>query len=297
MVDQLRCLGILATCEVLKAGMPTRVTYKELQSALKGLPKDTLDLFVGQPEEVLIAASMWAFEVPADAYQLGRTRVFFKAGEISRVEQILKSDLDGPSGAAINDRMRLALERRQKALEAVQGVEVLMERAGPGVEAANQVLEDVDNASRQVNRDFATASEELNKAQAAASRGGKDVAEATSNVSKLKSNPRVSALQSGETGDEEAAAVAEAALAKAEAAVESATTVTASMGEEHDVGGLRKEYGVLHGAARELASDTRSIVGDITTAFARVKLLHREASDGAKRCLLDYTLQVCLMSY
>jgi len=77
-VDQLRCLGILATCEVLKAGMPTRVTYKELRGALAGLPKQTLGLFEGQPEEVLIAASMWAFEVPADAYQLGRTRVFFK---------------------------------------------------------------------------------------------------------------------------------------------------------------------------------------------------------------------------
>jgi myosin heavy subunit len=97
-VDQLRCLGILATCEVLKAGMPTRVTYKELRAALAGLPRDTLGLFADQPEEVLIAASMWAFEVPADAYQLGRTRVFFKAGEISRVEAILKTDLNGPAG-------------------------------------------------------------------------------------------------------------------------------------------------------------------------------------------------------
>lgn len=52
MVEQLRCLGILATCEVLKAGMPTRVTYKELRAALAGLPRDTQDLFAGQPEEV-----------------------------------------------------------------------------------------------------------------------------------------------------------------------------------------------------------------------------------------------------
>ena len=33
---------------------------------------------------------MTAFDVPAAAYQLGRTRVFFKAGEIGRVETILK---------------------------------------------------------------------------------------------------------------------------------------------------------------------------------------------------------------
>lgn len=30
-VDQLQCLGILQTCEVLKVGMPTRVTYTELK--------------------------------------------------------------------------------------------------------------------------------------------------------------------------------------------------------------------------------------------------------------------------
>lgn len=30
-VGQLQCLGILQTCEVLKVGMPTRVTYTELK--------------------------------------------------------------------------------------------------------------------------------------------------------------------------------------------------------------------------------------------------------------------------
>ncbi|CAM9951632.1 unnamed protein product, partial [Laminaria digitata] len=29
-VEQLQCLGILQTCEVLKVGMPTRVTYTDL---------------------------------------------------------------------------------------------------------------------------------------------------------------------------------------------------------------------------------------------------------------------------
>ena len=125
-VDQLRCLGILATCEVLKAGMPTRVTYQELRTALANLPRSTLDLFTGQPEEVMIAASMWAFEVPADAYQLGRTRVFFKAGEISRVERMIKVDLSGDAGKHINERMQIALERRRQALEAVRGVDVIM---------------------------------------------------------------------------------------------------------------------------------------------------------------------------
>lgn len=71
---------------------------------------------------------MWAFEVPAEAYQLGRTRVFFKAGEISRVEAILRTDLSGEAGVEIDARMREALDRRRQALEAVDAVQVLLER-------------------------------------------------------------------------------------------------------------------------------------------------------------------------
>ena len=57
---------------------------------------------------------MWAFEIPADAFQLGRTRVFFKAGEISRVEAILRVDLSGEAGVEIDQRMREALDRRRQ---------------------------------------------------------------------------------------------------------------------------------------------------------------------------------------
>lgn len=32
-VEQLRCLGVLRTCEVLKVGMPTRVSYADLKKA------------------------------------------------------------------------------------------------------------------------------------------------------------------------------------------------------------------------------------------------------------------------
>lgn len=38
-VEQLQCLGILQTCEVLKVGMPTRVTYTELKEVS---PKKTV---------------------------------------------------------------------------------------------------------------------------------------------------------------------------------------------------------------------------------------------------------------
>lgn len=36
---------------------------------------------------------------------------------------------------------------------------------------------------------------------------------------------------------------------------------------------------------------TRQLVGDIMSGFTKVEKLYAEAEDGAKRCLLDYTLQ------
>lgn len=62
-VDQLQCLGILQTCEVLKVGMPTRVTYTELKEVLGDNAVEAEKLFDGEPETALIAAILWAFEV------------------------------------------------------------------------------------------------------------------------------------------------------------------------------------------------------------------------------------------
>lgn len=45
-VEQLRCLGVLRTCEVLKVGMPTRISYSDLKQ-------------VGRP--------VWARRCPCDA--------------------------------------------------------------------------------------------------------------------------------------------------------------------------------------------------------------------------------------
>lgn len=56
-VEQLQCLGILQTCEVLKVGMPTRVTYKELKE-------------VSDPMASTVVTFAWAikFSVRLDVY-------------------------------------------------------------------------------------------------------------------------------------------------------------------------------------------------------------------------------------
>ncbi|CAM9301743.1 unnamed protein product, partial [Scytosiphon promiscuus] len=113
-VEQLQCLGILQTCEVLKVGMPTRVTYKELKEVLGSNAAEAEKLFAGEPETSLIASILWAFEVPSEAFRLGKTRVFFRAGQISTLQRIL-NETPPEKGPWIFERLQEALANRQKA--------------------------------------------------------------------------------------------------------------------------------------------------------------------------------------
>ncbi|CAN0342915.1 unnamed protein product, partial [Ectocarpus sp. 12 AP-2014] len=122
-VDQLQCLGILQTCEVLKVGMPTRVTYTELKEVLGASAAEAEKLFEGEPETALIAAILWAFEVPSEVFRLGRTRVFFRAGQISTLQKILNET--GPEKAPwIFERLQEALANRHKAKAAAEEAQV-----------------------------------------------------------------------------------------------------------------------------------------------------------------------------
>lgn len=40
-------------------------------------------------EEAMVSAALMALEVPPEAYHLGRTRVFFKTGQLAYVRKIL----------------------------------------------------------------------------------------------------------------------------------------------------------------------------------------------------------------
>ncbi|CAM9653889.1 unnamed protein product, partial [Chrysoparadoxa australica] len=113
-VEQLQCLGILQTCEVLKVGMPTRVTYSELKEVISGQTAEAEKLFAGEPETALISAMLWAFEVPDDAFRLGKTRVFFKAGQIATLESILQAASEG-RGEWIMERLEIAHANYKKA--------------------------------------------------------------------------------------------------------------------------------------------------------------------------------------
>ena len=63
-MDQLQCLGILQTCEVLKVGMPTRVTYTEL----KEVSCDT-------SEQTRAPADFFGFDMPS--HSISKRRFVF----------------------------------------------------------------------------------------------------------------------------------------------------------------------------------------------------------------------------
>ncbi|CAM9178970.1 unnamed protein product, partial [Hapterophycus canaliculatus] len=136
-VEQLQCLGILQTCEVLKVGMPTRVTYTELKEVLGGNAAEAEKLFAGEPETALIAAILWAFEVPSEVFRLGRTRVFFRAGQISTLQKILNET--GPEkGPWIFERLQEALANRQKAKAAAEEAKAAVDSAETAIRAAQE---------------------------------------------------------------------------------------------------------------------------------------------------------------
>jgi myosin heavy subunit len=112
-VDQLRCTGMLATCELLKVGLPTRVSYEEICRIYKPvLPPNVTPMFACYNDRTFTEAVLWAFRVDSDAYRLGRTKVFFKTGKIALLDALLKVDMK-KMGPWIVSRLRKWLARRR----------------------------------------------------------------------------------------------------------------------------------------------------------------------------------------
>ena len=111
-VGQLRCQGIMQRSQVLKVGLPTRVSYSELVGAYKKSCRLMLKAFANQSDPTLITAILWAFQVPMDAFKLGIKKLFFKEGKIAVLDSILKINW-ATEGPHIVSRMKLWLARRR----------------------------------------------------------------------------------------------------------------------------------------------------------------------------------------
>lgn len=90
---QLRNLSIPQTAEVLQNGFPTRLTYKSLLDQYRSLlPDSAMSRWAksGGQEEVFVKALFYAFQVEDHIFKLGLTMVFFRSGELAKLDDILR---------------------------------------------------------------------------------------------------------------------------------------------------------------------------------------------------------------
>ncbi|CAM9169756.1 unnamed protein product [Laminaria digitata] len=270
-VDQLQCLGILQTCEVLKVGMPTRVTYTELKEVLGDNAAEAETLFKGEPESALVAAILWAFEVPSEAFRLGRTRVFFRAGQISILQEIL-NETSADRGPVILGRLQEALANRHTAKGAAEEAQFAVTSAEVAVNKAQQEATkalgaEEDDGDGSVRSD--DGQHELESAAKKARKAGNCV---------LQLHACVEAAREGEVGT-----YAEGAMDRVTTAFkETLRTMNASsaMADELEVATITAKGGDVAGEMRQLEVTLERLC----ESFQEAKRLAAGSQEAAAKC-------------
>lgn len=116
-LEQIRCLGIVQSCEVMKVGLSSRLPFSVLKSTLGTYVSDMEHLFREESDVVFIASLLYALDVPEDSYKLGTTRVFFKNGQLAVVNRLLNTEFDP---LHLKSKMEQALEIRKQSKGIVQ---------------------------------------------------------------------------------------------------------------------------------------------------------------------------------
>ncbi|KAJ8600185.1 hypothetical protein CTAYLR_001965 [Chrysophaeum taylorii] len=135
--DQLRALGIVAATEVLRVGLPHRIEYAALFATLPSSARAVLD---GEKPDIVVACTLSAFEVPASDYRLGKTRIFFPASALRRINDLLLFDAEAEPEKAALVAKRL-VEAKKAAEAARQYVDKAVKDAERAKQATNRALE------------------------------------------------------------------------------------------------------------------------------------------------------------
>jgi myosin heavy subunit len=130
-MEQIRSLGILQACEVLKVSLPTRITYAQLRTSLADVIRRVAHLFNADSEVVLIACLLRAFNISTDLYRLGKTMVFFRPGQLARLEAVLtmKDASDGGKDGDVIQKIEESHALNQKGLALVRKAESNLQEA------------------------------------------------------------------------------------------------------------------------------------------------------------------------
>lgn len=147
-IEQIRALGLVQACEVMKVGLPTRISFVELKKSLGSVLPLLNDLFRDESEFVFIASLLWAFDVVENSYQLGSTRVFFRSGQLDVVQKILTSAFDE---SHIKTRMEMALKSRKEAKELVNELYAKVESVEDIINKSKDNLNQLQVIIREAN--------------------------------------------------------------------------------------------------------------------------------------------------
>lgn len=165
--EQLRSLGILAATEVLRVGLPHRVEYAELVTSLPSAARAVLD---DEPPDLVVACTLSAFSVPADAYKLGKTRVFFPAASLRRINEVMQFDEASEPHRAEEVAARL-VKAKEAARETSSRLELATQefaRAQTAVECARASLTSLEEQPDEGAREMVIPSASETEADVAA---------------------------------------------------------------------------------------------------------------------------------
>jgi myosin heavy subunit len=88
-IPQIRALGLVQVCEVMKVGLTKRISFDQLKVLNHEVTSEIIRCIPQETGEGIAAILMWALEIPDDCYYIGRSRVFFKAHASHHYDRLL----------------------------------------------------------------------------------------------------------------------------------------------------------------------------------------------------------------
>mmetsp|Transcript_12262 Transcript_12262/g.18578 ORF Transcript_12262/g.18578 Transcript_12262/m.18578 type:complete len:1713 (+) Transcript_12262:153-5291(+) len=112
-IEQVRVLGIIQTCEVLKRGLPSRLHYYEIEALYRPHFREKNERLISRldAKEFTYAVIRYLC-IPSSCYHMGRTRVFFTTTNISHMEKLLSIDVESSRGQGLIGSVVKYLMRR-----------------------------------------------------------------------------------------------------------------------------------------------------------------------------------------
>jgi myosin heavy subunit len=158
-VHQVRALGLVQVCEVMKVGLNTRITYNMLRTSLPDVTAEIEKLFPNESNEIFAAVLLSSLGIPDEAYHLGRTRVFFKAGQTDTLDRLLSTDFASKRDEVMSHLQQARLMRLQST-DIVQNLESNLQELDEGIARNGSALDSIVDSIEVVDSELKVISQD-----------------------------------------------------------------------------------------------------------------------------------------